>query len=292
MMTMFILFLVLFAHLHTHRDISAYGKPNTIADETIPIHADQAKSTLIFHPISQDISLKTGDKLEETTLPKQEVPGAGIMIRRRTAEENSSASEPMSLIPEEAGKQQNLADAGQATSPTPEQPADLQEQEEVISKIYDMSRQVLERETLEQFASVKLIPDKTMRIILTGDLLFDSGQAELTANAVDSLKKLSDLISKTPYMITVIGHTDDRPVKTDRFPSNWELSLARAGRVARFLIEETKLPPTQFTVSGYSSFRPILPNTNTENRRINRRVEIILSKELPQAETGTPPHLQ
>ena len=140
-----------------------------------------------------------------------------------------------------------------ATSP------DQTVQEEVNTRIYDLSKSTLANEKLEQFASVELVPDKTVRLILTGDLLFASGQAELTPAAIASLKKLSGVIQKTPYMINVIGHTDDRPVKNSRFPSNWELSLARAGRVARFLIEETKLPATQFSVSGYSSFRPLHP---------------------------------
>ena len=290
MMTMFILFLVLFAHLHTHQNILAHGKPNKIADETIPVHADAAKSSLIFHPISQDISLKTGDTLQETALPKQETPGADILVRHQTAESSLSSFEPVTPIPEVGQPPHPHAET--APPPAPEQPADLQQQEEVITKIYDMSQHILERENLEQFASVKLVPDQTMRIILTSDLLFDSGQAELTGNATDSLQKISGLISTTPYMINVIGHTDDRPVNTARFPSNWELSLARASRVARFLIEETKLPPSQFAVAGYSSFRPIHPNTSKENRKINRRVEIILSKELPQAESATPANLQ
>ncbi|WP_051554020.1 OmpA/MotB family protein [Desulfobulbus elongatus] len=294
MMTMFILFLTLFAHLHTHQEIRAHGAPNKVADETIPVNAGSTASSLIFHPISQDISLKTGDKLQETALPKDALPGADVLIRHQ-ATEVPPPPEPLDPIPE-VGRQQpqpspSPVEATAApTAPTP--PTDLQQREEVITKIYDLSKHALESEQLERFASVELIPDKTMRIILTGDLLFDSGQTELTRSAIDSLKKLSGIIKKTPYMINVIGHTDDRPVKTSRFPSNWELSLARAGRVARFLIEETGLPATQFSVSGYSSFRPIQPNTSEENRKANRRVEIVLSKELPQVEAATPTNLQ
>jgi len=93
-------------------------------------------------------------------------------------------------------------------------------------------------------------------------------------------------------MINVIGHTDSQPAHTARYPSNWELSLARASRVARFLIDDTQMPSTQFSVSGYSSFRPVKPNTTEENRKANRRVEIVLSKELPQAQAVTPTNLQ
>ncbi|MCL2790386.1 MAG: OmpA family protein [Desulfobulbus sp.] len=300
MMTMFILFLTLFAHQRTHQEILAHGKPNKIADETIPVQTDTTKSSLLFHPISQDVSLKAGDKLQAAASPKQEAPSADILLRHQTAEPPPASFEPVTPIPEVGHPphphaeppQQPQSHAEEAPPPTPpEQPTELQQREEVITKIYDMSKHVLEDENLERFASVELVPDKTMRIILTGDLLFDSGQTELTRNAINSLRKLSGIIQKTPYMINVIGHTDDRPVKNARYPSNWELSLARASRVARFLIEETKLPPTQFAVSGYSSFKPILPNTSKDNRKVNRRVEVVLSKELPQTEAATPTNL-
>jgi len=299
MMTMFILFLTLFAHLMTHQKIVSHGEAKKVADETVPVNVGPGKSTLLFHPITQDISFKFGDQ-QEVPLPKQELPGADVLIRHQTAE-----------VPQPAGKQQvdPIPEVGKPShppaepprqhaeapvpppAPEPEQPADLQQREEAITKIYDLSKHTLENEKLERFASVELVPDKTMRIILTGDLLFDSGQTELTRTAIDSLKKLSPIIKKTPYMINVIGHTDDKPVKT-RFPSNWELSLNRASRVARFLIEETKLPSNQFAVSGYSSFRPLRPNSSEENRKVNRRVEIILSKELPQAEAATSNNIQ
>jgi chemotaxis protein MotB len=296
MMTMFILFLVLFAHQRAHQEILSHGKPNRVADETLPVQSQSAPSSLLFHPISQDISQKTGDKLETIDVPKQEQSGSDILIRNRL-EEMEPRSESVTPIPELTRElPPQLAQPDQTTAgqqpPHQAKPEEQRQQEELITKIYDLSKHTLAAEKLERFASVELVPDKTMRIILTGDLLFSSGQAELTPNAIESLKKLSHIIKKTPYMINVIGHTDDRPVKTSRFPSNWELSLARAGRVARFLIDDTNLPATQFSVSGYSSYRPVVANTSEENRKINRRVEIVLSKELPQAEAATPANLQ
>ena len=296
MMTMFILFLVLFAHLRAHQEILAHGKPNRVADETLPVQSPSAPSSLVFHPISQDISQKTANNLEAIDVPKREQSGADILIRNRL-EEEQPRPESVTPIPEltrEPPPAQPVQ-PDQTTAPQhPPQPKteEQRQRDELITKIYDLSKHTLAAEKLERFASVELVPDKAMRIILTGDLLFSSGQAELTPNAIESLKKLSNIIKKTPYMINVIGHTDDRPVKTSRFPSNWELSLARAGRVARFLIDDTKLPASQFSVSGYSFYRPVVPNTNEENRTINRRVEIVLSKELPQVEAATPANLQ
>ena len=297
MMTMFILFLTLFAHQRTHQDVLAHGKPNTIADETIPVQADEAKSSLVFHPISQEISRKTTSQMKETALPSREQAGADVLIRHKMVVEQPQAL-PQPSKPETSKEQQAVAVAQPQAEqtqtqqkPTP-QTQEQTKREELNTGIYDLSKVTLANEKLERFASVELVPDKTVRIILTGDLLFPSGQAELTPNAINSLKKLSGLLKKTPYMINVIGHTDSQPVRATRYPSNWELSLARASRVARFLIDDTKMPSTQFSVSGYSSFRPVKPNTNEENRKANRRVEIILSKELPQAEAATPANLQ
>jgi len=154
-----------------------------------------------------------------------------------------------------------------------------EEKQEIFTRIYDLSKTTLSSEKLDKFASVELIPDKAVRIILTGDLLFPSGEAELTDPARKSLAKLIPLVRKTPYMINVIGHTDSMPMHSGRYPSNWELSTARACRVARFLIEEGHIPPRQIVVAGYSFYRPVKPNTTASNRAANRRVEIILSRE-------------
>ena len=297
MMTMFILFLTLFVHQRTHQEIFAHGNPNKIADETIPVQVDSAKSSLVFHPISQEVSRKTTMQMQETPLPSREQTGADVLIRHRAMEDQPQAELQDSALelpkekPAPASPSQSPLEKAK-TQQTAPQTQEQTKRDALNTGIYDLSKETLANEKLERFASVELIPDKTVRIILTGDLLFSSGQAELTPDALNSLRKLSGLIKKTPYMINIIGHTDSQPVRANRFPSNWELSLARASRVARFLIDDTKMEATQFSVSGYSSFRPVKPNTNEENRKANRRVEIILSKELPPAEAATPANLQ
>lgn len=152
---------------------------------------------------------------------------------------------------------------------------------DTIPRIYDLSRETLSRETLGKFASLELVPDKAVRIILTGDLLFDPGMAELKETAKASLRELSDFLRKTPYMVNLVGHTDDVPIRTEAFPSNWELSTARASEVARFLIEEMAIPPERFFISGHASYQPIKPNNTAQDRAANRRVEIIITKERP-----------
>lgn len=155
--------------------------------------------------------------------------------------------------------------------------------EERLEKIYEGSRLALDAAELHEFAQIDLAPDKTVRIVLTGDLLFDSGQADIKGTALDGLKKIIPYVAQSPYMINVVGHTDDVPIQTGRFPSNWELSLIRASKVARFLMQETRLDEDRFYVTGHASFEPVAPNDTPANRAANRRVEIILTKDKPTA---------
>lgn len=154
-------------------------------------------------------------------------------------------------------------------------------QPDKIQEIYRLSKSALQNNDLEEFASINLVPDSAMRIILTGDLLFDTGQADITEESMSKLEQLATAIQTTPYMVNVVGHTDNVPMYSDRYASNWELSVARASTVARFLIEDMGMNPTQFVVSGYASFRPLVENSTAEKRSTNRRVEIIISKRLP-----------
>ena len=150
-----------------------------------------------------------------------------------------------------------------------------------LPTLYDLSKKTVQAKKLNNFAAVDLLPDKAVRIILTGDLLFDVGEAELKAAAKDKLEEIASLIRKTPYKLNVVGHTDNLPINSPLYPTNWELSLIRAAVVARFFIEEMDIPANKFYLSGHSYFQPVRPNTTAENRAANRRVEIIITKERP-----------
>ncbi len=113
---------------------------------------------------------------------------------------------------------------------------------------------------------------------------FASGKANLLATALPVLKKIAAVAERHKDLrLKVTGHTDDVPIATSEFPSNWELSAARASRVARYLIE-CGIDPSRVTVQGYGSFHPLRPNTSGVNRAANRRVEIRLSREMDEKE--------
>ncbi len=152
-----------------------------------------------------------------------------------------------------------------------------------LAQVYEIGRRVITETELGDFADIELAPDQTVRIVLTGDVLFDSGEVAIRRDARGKLLKVANLLRLNPYVINVVGHTDSVPVHTPRFPSNWELSVLRATAVARFLIREGGLAADRFYVTGHASFRPLVANDSAANRARNRRVEIIVTREMPGA---------
>ncbi|MBM9605890.1 OmpA/MotB family protein [Desulfopila inferna] len=162
--------------------------------------------------------------------------------------------------------------------------------ERSVNELFTQSRETLDNYNLADFASIDLVPDKAVRIVLTGDLLFNVGEASLSERAVNSLEKIAAAISTTAHRIHIEGHTDDLPIAAGRYANNWELSMARAKAVAVFLIEDMGMDPDQFVISGYSSYQPIVPNTTSENRAANRRVEIVVAQNPEQPKIATLEH--
>ncbi|TMU85940.1 flagellar motor protein MotB [Bacillus sp. BHET2] len=114
-------------------------------------------------------------------------------------------------------------------------------------------------------------------LVLQEQALFASGEATVLQDAYPFLNKVGDLLSRIPNFVKVEGHTDNRPINTYQFPSNWELSSARASSVIRYLIKTENLDPKRFIAVGYGDTRPIAPNDTGENLQRNRRVEVIIT---------------
>ena len=148
-----------------------------------------------------------------------------------------------------------------------------------MTRLYDLALLILKDKDLARFADIELSPDRTVRINLASDLLFPSGNAALGSQAKERIRGLASLLQQTPYLISVVGHADNVPIRSGPFATNWELSVIRATTVARFLIEEMGIPPSQISVTGRSYYQPVAGNDNPANRARNRRVEIIVSRE-------------
>lgn len=107
-------------------------------------------------------------------------------------------------------------------------------------------------------------------------IFFAPGQATLSPKAQQTLDKLASVLLPTAHPIRVEGHTDNTPIKTSKFPSNWELSTSRATVIVRHLIEKHHFPPHRLSAGGYGEFAPLADNSTIEGKHKNRRVDIVL----------------
>lgn len=124
-------------------------------------------------------------------------------------------------------------------------------------------------------------------LVLQDSILFDSAEAQILESGMPFLDEVGNLLRGISNKVRVEGHTDNRPISTYRYPSNWELSGARAGSVVRYFIEELELNEDRFIVAGYGETRPVVENDSAENWAQNRRVEIvILDAEHDQAQNN------
>jgi len=116
-------------------------------------------------------------------------------------------------------------------------------------------------------------------------VLFDLGKADLKPGARAALDKVGEAIKGIPNDIRIEGHTDCLPINTLRFPTNWDLSAARAVAVLQYLSGAFDLDPARLSIAGYGEYRPVSPNDDEAGRRLNRRVDIvILSTEQSRSE--------
>lgn len=137
------------------------------------------------------------------------------------------------------------------------------------------------REVLGDRPDVRIVGD---RFVFQSEVLFDTGSAEISPGGREQLLRFvrvfKEIMPKIPedlpWVLQVDGHTDKRPISTPRFPSNWELSTARAIAVARFLIEQG-IPPQRVAARGFAHYQPIDPRDTEEAYRKNRRIEIRLT---------------
>jgi chemotaxis protein MotB len=124
------------------------------------------------------------------------------------------------------------------------------------------------------------LDDRGLLIRFKDNVLFDSGRAELKLEAKQTLGFLSELLNKDEFidkLIQIEGHTDTDPIlHSNKFPTNWELSVMRASNVVRFFIEELAMDPVRFSASGYSEYHPVAQNDTKENKARNRRVDIVI----------------
>lgn len=138
----------------------------------------------------------------------------------------------------------------------------------------DEIKKQINEQGIPDLVDVRVI-ENLINLEINESVLFDTGQASLTEDGHSLLGKLKTVLDRGDYEISVEGHTDDVPIATERFPSNWELSTGRASTVVRFLIE-SGIVAERLEAIGHADTRPIDNNETSEGRARNRRVSLIL----------------
>ncbi|MDV4149695.1 OmpA family protein [Clostridium sp. AL.422] len=142
-------------------------------------------------------------------------------------------------------------------------------------KLYNSIKSFVVQNDLQDV--VEIIDDERgVAMQLRDNILFETSSSDLREESKDILRKLSTIISKMDNPVLIEGHTDNRAIKTSRFPSNWELSADRAVNVVRYFVEIMGQDPRRFSAIGYGEFKPVASNDTYEDMAKNRRVDILI----------------
>ena len=126
-------------------------------------------------------------------------------------------------------------------------------------------------------AAVEIIEtEQGVAIQVRESILFETSKSTLREDSKEVLSSIAELLSSIDNTIVVEGHTDNRPISTAEFPSNWELSVDRAVNVVKYFVENTGIDPKRLSATGYGEHHPVVPNDTEENMAKNRRVNILI----------------
>ena len=155
--------------------------------------------------------------------------------------------------------------------------ADIIEQGKELSAVIEKVKTFAEKIGIDKELSFK-VDDAAFTVRMPDKVLFSLGLADLSEHAHPLLDSIASAIKDGDYSVRIEGHTDDLPILTARFPSNWELSTARAVNVLRYLNEKAGIPSHRLSAEGYGQYRPIASNATEKGRARNRRVTIIVER--------------
>ena len=206
--------------------------------------------------------------------------------------EQVSASEKEHLSKELEQKNNELNDKSKELSGKGQLLADrekkLRDMQELIAK-KDAAVNALRAKVADAMTGFKAedltvqLKNGKVYVSMQENLLFKSGSAKVDPKGIDAIHKLADVLQKNPDIeIMIEGHTDNVPLKGEKYKDNWDLSAARALSIVRILTNDEGLDPKRITAAGRSQFMPVAPNDTPEGRAKNRRTEIILSPKLDE----------
>lgn len=153
----------------------------------------------------------------------------------------------------------------------------LSAQVDELSGVKTLLEKRLSQEIRDKNVRLKMM-EKGLVITFVADILFDSGKSKVRPEAMPILDKVARVLNENipDLKVGIEGHTDNEPIKVSNWKSNWELSTSRALSVLHYLIEDKGISPERLSAIGYGEYHPVADNNNVANRKLNRRVEIVI----------------
>jgi len=150
------------------------------------------------------------------------------------------------------------------------------EDQQALSKIQDSVDEYIAVNALEKQFATKLT-DEGLLVTIRDSILFDTGKAEVNPEYRQIAEDISDLlVFDPPRNVVITGHTDNIPIASSEFASNWELSVMRSVNFLKILVRDNSIDPLYFSAKGYGEFKPVASNDTIEGRAKNRRVEVLI----------------
>ncbi|WP_226037133.1 flagellar motor protein MotB [Aquibacillus saliphilus] len=173
--------------------------------------------------------------------------------------------------------EQSNSPVEEAEQSTEEESVDKSKEE--LNQLEDLQQDIntyIQKNKLTEELGTKLT-DEGLLISIENNVFFDSSSAKVKGEGREIANEVSKfLYTDPPHQIVVSGHTDNIPIHTSEFSSNWDLSVMRAVNFMRLLLNNDKLEPQRFSAKGFGEHNPIAPNNNEKNRAKNRRVEVLI----------------
>ena len=173
-----------------------------------------------------------------------------------------------------------------ASSPTTVVNSKMEDKQ--MAEVQKKVDQIIQKGNLGDKVDVEM-QERGLNISIKAQMLFKPGDADIVPGSKPTIEEIGAILKQIPgNQIRIEGHTDNDPISNAKYPSNWELSVARATNVLRLLVEKAGIDPKLIAATGYGEMRPLVPNTTAANKAANRRVNIVILRQMyDSAEAGT-----
>ena len=225
-----------------------------------------------------------------TTTFEQKQAELDAKNKQLAACETRAKSELAACETTRAGVETKLATANQELAVFRQAAEAKQRKLDELQKQEEQLRERLSKELTDKSVEINQLRGQ-LSVRMLDKIVFKSGSAEILPQGMEVLDKLAEAVKDSTDVIRVEGHTDDTPISDklkEKYPTNWELSAARAAAVARYFETKHFINPKRLESLGFSMYRPVAPNDTKENKQRNRRVEIVL-KPAAEAEPAKEP---